>query len=449
MKLNFEYNAVFHALIGFICAIYPSIVPIWVFYIILVDGFYKPLTNKYTLTKPHYTAAYLCGLEMIGRMSNSGLPHELTKYAVIVVLINGILVNRRSLNESVYPIIVFILIQLPSLVYAIGNEGFEMARQYFSFNLSGPLCLAVSTIYFYNLRLTNQDLIILIQRFLYPIIATISWLFISTPSVSEIDFNYGANFAASGYGPNQMASLLGFGILIIGFGFLFKLRISYFPITQLIIFILCIYRGLLTFSRGGVVGPFIVLLTVYLLSVLGNSDKSFKLNKSLLNYFTAFVLLIFTLNYVNDSTGGQLFNRYIGISNDEKVDTEKYTSGRTTIAKIDLEIFSDNLLFGVGPGFATDLRFDYGYVSSVAAHIEFTRLLAEHGIFGLIALLIMLFFPIGRFFNSNNTHQRALLIMGVLFCFLFMTHSATRIALPVFVYGLGFARWHFYLMEKH
>jgi hypothetical protein len=56
-----------------------------------------------------------------------------------------------------------------------------------------------------------------------------------------------------------------------------------------------------------------------------------------------------------------------------------------------------------------------------------------------MALGILLFFPLWEFMQRKGLNQRFLLIAGVLFCFGFMSHSATRIALPMFLYGLGFA----------
>jgi len=69
---------------------------------------------------------------------------------------------------------------------------------------------------------------------------------------------------------------------------------------------------------------------------------------------------------------------------------EASLSGRAKIMALDLEIFRDNFLMGVGPGAARDLRWKYGYGTVVGAHSEFTRMLAEHGLFGLISLLSIL-----------------------------------------------------------
>ena len=65
-------------------------------------------------------------------------------------------------------------------------------------------------------------------------------------------------------------------------------------------------------------------------------------------------------------------------------------TGRLEIYSIDLSIFSDNFFTGVGPGQANSLREVYGYGKNVAAHIEYSRMLAEHGVFGLVSLILLL-----------------------------------------------------------
>ena len=58
---------------------------------------------------------------------------------------------------------------------------------------------------------------------------------------------------------------------------------------------------------------------------------------------------------------------------------------------------------------------------------------------GLAALFILLFYPLVTFFDRRRTlDARFFLIACTLFTFSFMLHSATRIALPMFLYGLGF-----------
>ena len=437
-SISFEWKVVWHILLGVICATQPQLVPLWVLYIILIEGTYKVYRSRNILGQAHYAAAYMAAMELIVRMSRSGLPHELTKYAVIFILLNGLFVRPRSMKGAV-PILIFFILQIPSIVFLAGAEGLERARQLASFNLSGPLCLAIATVYFFRRSLQKDELIRVFQQILLPLIATLAWLFIRTPRLSEISFGTTANFAASGYGPNQMASGLGLGILLTGMALLFKWPLTKWKPLPIIILAALAFRGLLTFSRGGIAGPLIVLLILVAYQATSTQQSGKKRLRTLImiGLFTGLGYGVYS--YVNQVTGSALFNRYAGISYGKKVGVEKYTSGRLDILRIDAEIFLDHPFFGIGPGMGTELRLEYGYYEKVAAHIEFSRLPAEHGVLGLAALGILLLFPLREFRRRKQFDQRIILMAGVLFCFSFMAHSATRIAMPMFMYGLAFS----------
>mgnify|MGYP001208420104 CR=1 FL=1 len=98
------------------------------------------------------------------------------------------------------------------------------------------------------------------------------------------------------------------------------------------------------------------------------------------------IILIVLWNVATDFTAGMVEKRYLSIFEiNERGDLVSGT-GRLLIMALDLEIFSDNILAGVGPGISAAMRESYGYGRIVAAHSEFTRVLAEHGILGLIGL---------------------------------------------------------------
>lgn len=435
-KYSFEINLLLHALAGIVCATKPQLVIIWALYVIIIEGGFKVFQSRNAPLQSIMAAAYMASLEMILRMSRSGLPHELAKYAIIFILLNGLLAGSRR-RKNAWIFICFFLLLTPSILM-INTGDLEMARQAISFNLAGPLCLSLSGFYFYYFPISRQHLLQLFQRFLLPIAATVAWLFVSTASTSEISFSFGANFAASGYGPNQMASVLGFGILVIGLSLLLKLRVFQSRVFALVFLCLIAYRGLLTFSRGGMMAPLLVLVLLILYFTLTDKGFSKQFGRIVLMAGLVAVSLYGIYSYTNQQTGGALFNRYAGISHGEKVTLRKYSSGRLDIVKIDLAIFNDYPLLGIGPGMGNDQRVEYGYGQRVAAHVEYTRLLAEHGVFGIVALSLLLGIPIREFFKRKSIQQRILLAAGVLFCFAFMSHSATRIALPMFTYGLGF-----------
>lgn len=438
MRTSFERDLVIHAGLGAICALQPQLILLWVGYIILVEGTIKVFHSQNIYGQAHLAAGYMAALEMIVRMARIGLPHELTKYAVILILINGLLARPRYQPGSGIYVLYFLLL-LPSIVFLADQGSLERARQLVSFNLSGPLCLAVAAIYFFRRPIDLKELARIFQRILLPFAALLAWLFLRTPNLSEISFGYSANFAASGYGPNQMAAMLGAGIMIIGIALLFRIPVFRWRLVAFVMLGALAFRGLLTFSRGGMAVPLVILSGIIVFFMV--NDRQFRRQFGHIFLITGLVVGfgygLFT--YVNQVTGSALYNRYAGISYGQKVGVEKYTSGRLEILRIDTDIFMDNPLLGIGPGAGTDLRPEYGYHERVAAHVEFSRLLAEHGLLGLISLGILLLGPIKEFFCRRGLHQRFLLIAGVLFCLGFMAHSATRIALPMFLYGLGFA----------
>ena len=106
------------------------------------------------------------------------------------------------------------------------------------------------------------------------------------------------------------------------------------------------------------------------------------------------------------------------------------------------KIFSDNFLVGVGPGQAHLLRERYGYGKVVAAHTEFSRMLAEHGLLGLFSLSLLIGIPIYYFTSNESPKSKLIKIVFGTLALLTMLHSAMRIAMPCFAYGLLFPKYY-------
>lgn len=105
----------------------------------------------------------------------------------------------------------------------------------------------------------------------------------------------------------------------------------------------------------------------------------------------------------------------------------------------DWRIFTEYPLFGVGPGQAKNhLKGSYGSDGEhqVAAHNEFARLLAEHGMWGLAAILVMIYLSLQHFKRAHTAKGRALNAALTLWCFGFLFSSAMRIVAPSFLFGL-------------
>jgi hypothetical protein len=424
-----------HLLLGIAATSSGTLVFLWTVAIFSISMFWM-ISSPRNLVWAPVLAAYLCGIELLVRMSSAGLPHEFTKYAVIMILLTAMFFEGKKLY---WPFIMIGVLQVPGMLLTEGGS-YEATRQLISANFSGPACLAVACLYFYKRLVSPSFLFYVFVALILPLTSIIGYLTVNTPDWNDIEFGYGSNFETALYGPNQVSSILGLGVMLIVVAFLIKLPLFHWRITGLIVAGFFGFRGLLTFSRGGIFTILIVLCMVYLFWMY----KTFRSQRLIFRNLGIIVLLAisayFMFNYANKLTKNALYNRYAGIKENKQLSVDQYSSGRSLIAVIDWQIFLDNPVLGIGMGMGKVTRPDYGYPMKVAAHIEFTRLLAEHGVFGLMVVLILIYVPLSRFLESKSVYEQILLLMGVGFCFIFMTHAATRIAAPMFVYALGFVR---------
>ena len=75
-----------------------------------------------------------------------------------------------------------------------------------------------------------------------------------------------------------------------------------------------------------------------------------------------------------------------------------------------------------------------------AAHSEPTRLLAEHGLFGVVALFLLIVrSPFNHFVLVRSTLSRKFFLLFFIFGFMTTLHAAMRLALPGVLIGFSFA----------
>lgn len=131
-------------------------------------------------------------------------------------------------------------------------------------------------------------------------------------------------------------------------------------------------------------------------------------------------------------TGGMLYNRYAGL-NPSGEKKEDITSGRVELFIVELKDFMRHPVWGAGVGRAKIDRYkDFGI--RVATHNEISRLLAEHGIFGVLALMILIFAPLGLGVVTRNN-----LFFYPFYSFWILTifHSSMRLAAPAVIYAFS------------
>jgi hypothetical protein len=189
------------------------------------------------------------------------------------------------------------------------------------------------------------------------------------------------------------------------------------------------FRGIVTFSRGGVITAlFMIVAFIYIYFIKVNVKAKFRISRMVL-VFISLGLAIWL--YSSIQTSGLIENRY---ANKDAIGREKadVSTGRSDLISFELDEFFNNPVIGVGVGKIKQLREEKEGILA-ASHNEMSRILSEHGLFGVTALLILLLTPL--FFRLKNK-SNVFFYSFYIFWFLTINHSAMRIAAPAFVYGL-------------
>ena len=193
------------------------------------------------------------------------------------------------------------------------------------------------------------------------------------------------------------------------------------------------FRGIITFSRGGILSG-LMMIALF----LGLYFIRLKLNlKGRLIAYMGIIAFgaIFTWTVSSSSTDGLIDKRY---ANQDATGKEKsdVSTGRSSLFLFELEAFKENPILGVGVGKLKELRFEKEGIMA-ATHNEMSRILGEHGSFGLVAFLILLFTPlVYRLEHNKNIFAYSFWV----FWLLTINHSAMRIAAPAFLYGFSVLR---------
>ncbi|MDO7172705.1 O-antigen ligase family protein [Mariniflexile sp. AS56] len=393
-------------------------------------------TNQIFKTKPSNRAlkvlmacAYVVGAEVLVRMTGGSFLYEASKYAVIVFCFIGLFTIRQRSQPIVY--IIYLLLLIPGIFVAAFNVTESTTlRTAITFNLSGPVCLGIVAIFCYKLKVSYNNIQKVFFTMALPLIATTTYLFLFNPSIRDTITGTGSNFAASGgFGPNQVATVLGLGMFVFTVRFFSQSPSMFFKAINVGFFFIMSYRAIITFSRGGVITAlFMIAAFVFFYFRKVNVFNKLRISRMLL----IFVGVIFSIwLYSSLQTSGFIDKRY---ANQDALGREKedITTGRTDLVSFELNEFLNNPFVGIGVGKIKELREKKEGVLA-ASHNEMSRILSEHGLLGVFALSIMLLTPlILRLRNRSN--------MFFYSCYLFwlltINHSSMRIAAPAFLYGL-------------
>lgn len=375
--------------------------------------------------------AYIVGSEVFFRMTGGNFFNEYSKYTVMIYMFLGIFFNSFSKRALIY--IVFILLFIPGIFIGISNLSFEAnIRKVIAFNVSGPICLAVSSIYCIKRIVTLEAIKKILIYLSLPIVSIVAYLFLYSPSIKDVVTGTQSNFETSGgFGPNQVSTILGLGmfsffaILILFTKGQRKLQLIFFVLLMLTSF-----RAIVTFSRGGVFTALaaIILLLFFIYNLSNNYNKSILKKIAILFVVIGSALWFFTVLRTN----GLIVNRYQNKDARGRIKEDKL-GGREELTKIELEMFINNPILGVGIGKNKEYREEQTGIVA-ASHNEISRMLAEQGIFGVICLLLLLITPL---FYAIDNRQHIFLFSFYVFWLLTINHAAMRVAAPAFIYALS------------
>ncbi len=428
-QISYTKLVLLHIAIGLAVYMLPVLAKIYAILIILIGMMYvvkKQNQNNEAL----YVSGYIVGAEVLLRMTEGCFIEQYAKFGVMIVLFLGMYYKGFSKNSSPYWI--FLILLIPGIILATFTLNFETdIRKAITFNIIGPICLSVCSIYCYQRKISLKEIMNIVHALAFPILSTVTYLFLYTPSIKDVVTNTESNFETSGgFGPNQMSTILGLGI------FLFFTKVILFSksrknqIIDAIILILVTFRGIVTFSRGGVIAGGL-MITLLLIILLLNTKSRSKV-KIFSIVFSAALLLSLIWVYSSVQTSGLIDKRYANQDARGRVKASKLT-GREKLIESEFNMFYENPIFGIGVGKNKEYREKETGIEA-ASHNEISRMLAEHGLFGIMGLLILLFTPILLYFNNR---QNIFVLPFIVFWLLTINHAAMRVAAPAFIYSLA------------
>ncbi len=420
-----------HVLLGGLIVPVPAFAEIWAV-IPLLSGVYYILKNRNKHNEAAYWAAYYVGLELLLRMTEGYITWEFGKYATILLLGLGFVVETRRYRWKAVWCVVVVLLLIPGILDTLTWS--DSVRDDVLFNTSGMLTLATAAGYFYGRPFRFAAIKRLISWFLLPVVSVCVYLFFRTPDLQSIEFTTRANFATSGgFGPNQVASVLGAAWVFFLCYYLYKEKLTPRRTIDLLLFALVLFRSLLSFSRGGNYAAVIALFGFLLVHVISR-DSHVVSKKVFVSLLVATAVSITAVVMINNVTQGVFANRFTG-RNMEGEMREDVTTGRLRLLQEEWQLFKEHPL-GLGAGGSAASRaIESG--RSIATHNEFGRLLSEHGVLGLIIIVLMIVYPIRHYFKWKVTDSRSFLVLLCSLALATMMHSALRLALPAFLYGLS------------
>lgn len=399
----------------------------------LLVGLYLTIKAPRTWALP--AAGYIVGSELLWRMSGSVVPWEYGKYASSFVLFLGLVQLGRGMRLRWLPV-AYLLLLLPAIL-VLADDGslsgvdiFEML----SFNLSGPLSLAMSVWFCSHLDLGPEDEERLLIAMLAPLVGVGIFTLIGTVTATEIQFGQESNFATSGgFGPNQVSTALGLGAFVACVLFLRTRRGAPAVWVSMALMLFLAAQCALTLSRGGLYGFALAAMATVGTAFLRDRRARYRIVLMAVPALVAAAIVV--VPRLDAFTGGALVARF----------EDKEPSGRIDIMEEDLRLWNENPVLGTGPGGAKRLR----NTRSAMSHTEYTRLPAEHGAFGILALLLVVGMTGLVVVRALGPIDGALNMGWLVWSLVSMGHAGMRLGAMGILFGFAHARFRSWRVDRH
>lgn len=439
-KLSYLAIIIFHALLALIIFVIPFLSKLYALLIVLI-GTILIIKNKNANNEVLFVSAYLVGAEVFLRMTGGNFNNEYAKFCVIGFMLLGMVYSNFSKKALIY--LFFLMFLIPSILVTANYQdaGIDVKKVLF-FNLSGPVCLAICSIYAFGRRITLDNLQKLLLIIGFPIISTTVYLFLYTPNIQDVVTGTQSNFETSGgFGPNQVSTILGLGMFVFFTQLILFSKSKFEIFLNGGLFIFISYRGIVTFSRGGIFTAIAMIICLLALLYYFSNKKG---KSKLTSVFTLTLLLSLGIwTYSSFQTRGLIEKRY---ANKDARGREKKDrlGGREEIMNQEIAIFLDNPILGVGVGMSKYKRTEITNIE-IASHNEITRLISEQGLFGIFAFLILIITP---FLHYISNKQHLYFLSFFVFWILTINHAAMRVAAPAFIYALALLSLQVKIPEK-
>jgi hypothetical protein len=367
--------------------------------------------------------AYASLCDVYWRMTGSRAPWEFSKYLLVLGSVAVLIRYARPWRRPGQPL-VFLALLVPGMAALLVSQGIGgVSRDALSSVEMGLVALALASLAFRQVVATEADAWNLGWVILGPVVATLGITTWASLTTADLEFTDESNFnVTAGFGPNQVSVILGLGILVCAL-LAYQRRGSRFLGVLVGLGLWLTWAAFLTFSRGGV---YSLVIAGGALVLVGVATRGARV-RSVATAVVGVVGLMLMFAMVNDFTGNWLDTRYDR--------SGSATTGRSDLAEQDLAVWGEHPLLGVGTA-QSIYHHTGGNLSRASTHTEYTRLVAEHGLFGLAAIGVLVAMFVSGLRQARSQWNRLLVAGAGVWALTTMLHASTRLAAVSLLFAL-------------